>query len=120
MGGGLTSLTSFASFSSLAMHDSKRYRNLVVKKKKQSQHQHLHQLKYSIHHQLFITMSLLLLETLQEGLEDEYVQLLNLDSSFAQDAEKYLQELLVNDDLLSTDPYTTASGDSSYHKKTLT
>ena len=34
MGGGLTSLTSFASFSSLAMHDSKRYRNLVVKKKK--------------------------------------------------------------------------------------
>ncbi|KGU35246.1 hypothetical protein MGK_02062 [Candida albicans P57055] len=33
MGGGLTSLTSFASFSSLAMHDSKRYRNLVVKKK---------------------------------------------------------------------------------------
>ena len=47
-------------------------------------------------------MSLLLLETLQEGLEDEYVQLLNLDSSFAQDAEKYLQELLINDDLLST------------------
>lgn len=43
MGGGLTSLTSFASFSSLAMHDSKRYRNLVVKKKKQSQHQHIHQ-----------------------------------------------------------------------------
>ena len=66
---------------------------------------------HSIRHQLFITMSLLLLETLQEGLEDEYVQLLNLDSSFAQDAEKYLQELLVNDDLLSTDPYTTASGD---------
>lgn len=44
MGGGLTSLTSFASFSSLAMHDSKRYKNLVVKKKKkQSQHQHIHQ-----------------------------------------------------------------------------
>lgn len=43
MGGGLTSLTNFASFSSLAMHDSKRYRNLVVKKKKQSQHQHIHQ-----------------------------------------------------------------------------
>lgn len=65
-------------------------------------------------------MSLLLLETLQEGLDDEYIQLLNLDSTFAQDAEKYLLELLVNDDLLSTDPYTTASGESSYHKKTLT
>ncbi|CAX43874.1 conserved oligomeric Golgi complex component, putative [Candida dubliniensis CD36] len=65
-------------------------------------------------------MSSLLLETLQEGLDDEYIQLLNSDSTFAQDAEKYLSELLVNDDLLSTDPYTTASGESSYHKKTLT
>lgn len=76
--------------------------------------------EYIIHHHLFIKMSLLLLETLQEGLDDEYIQLLNLDSTFAQDAEKYLLELLVNDDLLSTDPYTTASGESSYHKKTLT
>lgn len=120
MGGGLTSLTNFASFSSLAMHDSKRYRNLVVKKKKTEPTLTHTPIIHTIRHQLFITMSLLLLETLQEGLEDEYVQLLNLDSSFAQDAEKYLQELLVNDDLLSTDPYTTASGDSSYHKKTLT
>ena len=83
MGGGLTSLTSFASFSSLAMHDSKRYKILLSKKPTSTHTPIIH----TIRHQLFITMSLLLLETLQEGLEDEYVQLLNLDSSFAQDAE---------------------------------
>ncbi|EMG47521.1 COG8 Conserved oligomeric Golgi complex subunit 8 [Candida maltosa Xu316] len=63
-------------------------------------------------------MSSLLLDSLKDGLDDEYIQLLNSNPKFAQEAETYLQELLINDDLLSTDPYTTTS-ETEVHKKTL-
>ena len=57
MGGGLTSLTSFASFSSLAMHDSNGIEILLSKTEPTSTHTPI---IHTIRHQLFITMSLLL------------------------------------------------------------
>ena len=70
-------------------------------------------------------MSLLLLDSLKDGLDDQYVHLLDQNPEFYKDAEDYLLELLINDDLLSTDPFTTSTTpstieDSASSKKTLT
>lgn len=73
-------------------------------------------------------MSLLLLDTLIEGLDEENVQLLNENPDFYKDSENFLLDLLINDNLLSTDPFTTSTtpstaGDNNNntsHRKTLT
>ncbi|KAK6873428.1 Conserved oligomeric Golgi complex subunit 8 [Candida tropicalis] len=70
-------------------------------------------------------MSSLLLDSLKDGLDDQYVHLLDQNPEFYKDAEDYLLELLINDDLLSTDPFTTSTTpstieDSASSKKTLT
>lgn len=70
-------------------------------------------------------MSLLLLDSLKDGLDDQYVHLLDQNPEFYKDAEDYLLELLINDDLLSTDPFYTSTTpstieDSASSKKTLT
>lgn len=65
-------------------------------------------------------MSGLLLNTLKDDLEPHLVQCLENDPQLVQDSQRYLQELLINDDLLSTDVYTTTTGnDGAAHKKTL-
>ena len=58
-------------------------------------------------------MSLLLLDSLKDGLDDQYVHLLDQNPEFYKDAEDYLLELLINDDLLSTDPFTTSTTPST-------
>ncbi|KAK6465878.1 Dor1-like family-domain-containing protein [Scheffersomyces coipomensis] len=54
-------------------------------------------------------MSDILLETLKQGLDPELVKFLESDPQLRLGSELYLQELLINDDLLSTEVFTTTS-----------
>lgn len=69
-------------------------------------------------------MSQILLNTLKEDLDPSLVQILDTDTQLSGITEKYLLDLLINDDLLSTDIYTTTSSNSqensSDKKRTLT
>lgn len=62
-------------------------------------------------------MSGLLVDTLKSGLEPELAAQLDASETLRRDAEAFLQDLLINEQLLSTDTYTTTSSAST---KTLT
>lgn len=64
-------------------------------------------------------MSGLLLNALKDELEPHLVQCLETDPQLVLDSQTYLQELLINDDLLSTDVYTTTTRNDNQLKKTL-
>lgn len=67
-------------------------------------------------------MSGLLIDTLKTGLDPLLSSTLDTDSQLRDVAESYLQELLINEQLLSTETFTTTSqGETGgEHKKTLT
>lgn len=54
-------------------------------------------------------MSQILLDTLKDGLDSEYQVLLQNNPQFLKQAEQYLSELLINDDLLSTEAFMASS-----------
>ncbi|KAI5955216.1 hypothetical protein KGF54_001777 [Candida jiufengensis] len=60
-------------------------------------------------------MSSILLNQLQADLDPSFQSLLQNDKNLQNSAEKYLQDLLINDELLSTDQFTT----TSFSKKTI-
>lgn len=62
-------------------------------------------------------MSGLLVDTLKSGLEPELAAQLDASETLRRDAEAFLQDLLINEQLLSTDTYTTTSSATT---KTLT
>lgn len=66
-------------------------------------------------------MSGLLIDTLKQGIDPLLSRQLEENAELRESAESYLQELLINEQLLSTDTYTTTSEiDSGGHNKTLT
>ena len=54
-------------------------------------------------------MSSLLIDTLKEDLDAQIAEQLDTDKELRQVAENYLQEILVNEQLLSTEVFTTTS-----------
>ncbi|PVH19718.1 hypothetical protein CXQ85_003573 [Candidozyma haemuli] len=64
-------------------------------------------------------MSSILLDTLKEGLDSGLAEMLEKDSALKNDTQQYLEELLVNAELLSTEMFTTSSGQSEGKNKNL-
>mmetsp|Transcript_6953 Transcript_6953/g.8646 ORF Transcript_6953/g.8646 Transcript_6953/m.8646 type:complete len:442 (-) Transcript_6953:19-1344(-) len=58
-------------------------------------------------------MSGILLDTLLKDLDPNLIEFLESNSELRQTSEQYLVDLLINDDLLSTDTYTTTSKSSN-------
>ncbi|QRG36997.1 hypothetical protein FDK38_001363 [Candidozyma auris] len=58
-------------------------------------------------------MSNILLDTLKEGLDPNLAALLNSDEKLKNETQHYLEELLVNAELLSTEMFTTSTGPST-------
>lgn len=52
-------------------------------------------------------MADILLDTLKNGLDNNSLSLLETDENLVEECENYLQDLLINDEFLSTDTYTT-------------
>lgn len=66
-------------------------------------------------------MSGLLIDTLKQGIDPSLSQQLEENDGLREIAESYLQDLLINEQLLSTDTFTTTSElDGAVHHKTLT
>ena len=69
-------------------------------------------------------MSSLLIDTLKEDLDAQIAEQLDTDKELRQVAENYLQEILVNEQLLSTEVFTTTSqpdsGRNNEQRRTLT
>lgn len=57
-------------------------------------------------------MSLILLDSLKNDLNEAHRNALNFDTKLHQLSEKYLEDLLINDELLSTDQFTTTATNS--------
>lgn len=68
-------------------------------------------------------MSSLLLETLKDGLDPALAARLSNEPELRNDAEKYLQDILVNEQIFSTESFTTTSAlkdDAGASQKTMT
>lgn len=74
----------------------------------------------SLQHQCLHSMSSILLKTLADDLEPSLRAHLLGDSELQNEAQSYLSRLLVNDNLLSTDNFSTNTADSPDRQKTLT